>query len=252
MSSTDYMLTQLAELALRVADLESTIANMKADGDRLTNAMPGKTGNSMNTSIPLTKIGGGFPPVHPPHQRYFAPFQVSEQGHRRYTSERHRTLQPLQPFPLPQQSQQHYAYPHQDGYRSREHAHNRRPFGSAAANQMDRKRDQKQMTIQDVLQANEQVTIRVNKGKDGEGKMIQTTCVTRFDGNNLKVEECELVPSLNGMTTSKPGEILYKFIEGLHQNGHIERVFTTAPWKLCFVERDGQCLSLEQLRAKHV
>jgi hypothetical protein len=50
------------------------------------------------------------------------------------------------------------------------------------------------------------------------------------------------------MKSSKPGEILYKFIDELKSSGHIKKTFTIAPWKLCFVERDGVKKSLEELR----
>lgn len=243
MSSTDYILTQLAELSLRVADLESNNATMKAELERLTNhPIPPKTGTSMNTSVPLATVGNAIPNFNPAYSRYFAPFSAPDQGHRRhYDTERPRDFRPP-----------HHHNPHPRAYQRSAPVPAPRHYGSAAAGPSGpRKRDQKQMTIQDVLEANEQVTIRVNKGKDEEGKVIQTTCITRFDGTNLKVEECELVPSLKGTSTSKPGEILYKFIEELKSGGHIDRTFTTAPWKLCFVEREGQRLSLEQLRAKY-
>jgi hypothetical protein len=50
------------------------------------------------------------------------------------------------------------------------------------------------------------------------------------------------------MKSSKPGEILYKFIDELKNSGHIKKTFTIAPWKLCFVERNGIKKSLEELR----
>jgi hypothetical protein len=52
-----------------------------------------------------------------------------------------------------------------------------------------------------------------------------------------------------GKKTAKPGEILYKFIDELKNTGHIKRTFTIAPWRLCFVERDGVRKSLEELRS---
>jgi len=58
-----------------------------------------------------------------------------------------------------------------------------------------------------------------------------------------------LVSSLIGMTTQKPGEILYRFIDELKNGGHIKRTFSVAPWKLCFVKRNGVEITLDQLRA---
>ena len=104
------------------------------------------------------------------------------------------------------------------------------------------------LTIQDVLHLNETVTMEVGIGKDAAGNFLQTTCVTTFNGVTLTVTTCELVPSLVGMSTTKPGEILYRFIEELKNNGHIKKPFTIAPWRLCFVVRNGKKLSLEDLR----
>ena len=87
------------------------------------------------------------------------------------------------------------------------------------------------------------------KNKDEDGNDTQATVVATFDGSDLVVTECELVESLVGKKTAKPGEILYKFIDELKNSGHIKRTFTIAPWRLCFVERDGVRKSLEELRS---
>jgi hypothetical protein len=104
------------------------------------------------------------------------------------------------------------------------------------------------MSLSDVLKKGESVTIQVGTGKDSEGNFTNTTAEATFDGTDLVVDECELVESLVGMKSSKPGEILYKFIDELKSAGHIKRTFTIAPWKLCFVERDGVKQTLEELR----
>jgi hypothetical protein len=104
------------------------------------------------------------------------------------------------------------------------------------------------MSLSDILENNETVTIQVGTGKDSEGKFTYTTATAIFDGTNLNVTACELVESVVGMKSSKPGEILYKFIDELKSTGHIKRTFTIAPWKLCFVERNGIRKSLEDLR----
>jgi hypothetical protein len=109
-------------------------------------------------------------------------------------------------------------------------------------------KEYKPLTIQDVLHLNETVTIEVGVGKDHAGNFLQTSCVTTFDGVSLTVTACELVPSLVGMSTTKPGEILYRFIEELKNSGHVKKPFTVAPWRLCFVVRDGKKMSLEDLR----
>jgi hypothetical protein len=105
------------------------------------------------------------------------------------------------------------------------------------------------MTLSDVVHKDEIVTIQVGTGKDSGGKFTHTTAKAVFDGTDLCVESCELAPSLVGLKSSKPGEILYKFIDALKETGHIQRTFTIAPWKLCFVERSGVRKSLEELRS---
>jgi hypothetical protein len=86
-------------------------------------------------------------------------------------------------------------------------------------------------------------------GKDAEGKFTYTTAQATFDGTDLTVTACELVEPLVGMKSSKPGEILYKFIDELKNAGHITKTFTIAPWRLCSVEREGNKMTLEQLRS---
>jgi hypothetical protein len=105
------------------------------------------------------------------------------------------------------------------------------------------------MTLADVLEKDEEVTMEVRTGKDKEGNDTQAVVVATFDGTDLVVTECELAESLVDMKSSKPGEILYKFIDELKNAGHIKRTFTIAPWRLCFVERDGVRKSLEELRS---
>ena len=107
------------------------------------------------------------------------------------------------------------------------------------------------MTLSDVLKVDEEVTMEVRTGKDAEGNDTQATIVATFDGTDLVVKECELVESLVGMKSSKPGEILYKFIDELKSSGHIKRTFTIAPWKLCSVERNGKTMTLEEVRSHH-
>ena len=106
------------------------------------------------------------------------------------------------------------------------------------------------VSLSDILTTNEEVTFYVNTGKDAKGEFTKSTVVTTFDGTNLTVTHCEHVSSLVGLQTQKPGEILYKFIEELKNSNHIKRTFSVAPWKLCYVIRDGQMVTLDQLRNK--
>jgi hypothetical protein len=107
------------------------------------------------------------------------------------------------------------------------------------------------IALSDILQTDEQVTFYVNTGKDSNGNPTQSTAVASFNGTDLTVSTCDLVPSLVGLQTQKPGEILYKFIEELKNANHIKRTFSVAPWKLCYVVRDGQQQTLDELRKNY-
>jgi len=107
------------------------------------------------------------------------------------------------------------------------------------------------VSLSDVLSKDEPVTIQVGVGKDADGKFTYTSALAIFDGSDLLVTECPLVSSLVGVKSSKPGEILYKFIDELKSAGHIKRTFTIAPWKLCSVQRDGKTITLEEVRSVH-
>ena len=103
------------------------------------------------------------------------------------------------------------------------------------------------LTLSDVIQPNEKVTIQIKTGLN-DGVQSYATALTVFNGTELEVTECELADSLVGLKSSKPGEVLYKFMEELKDKGHIKNTFGIAPWRLCFVERNGVRVSLEELR----
>jgi hypothetical protein len=102
--------------------------------------------------------------------------------------------------------------------------------------------------LSDILKSNEEVTFTINTGKNNQGAFTTTTAVAIFDGTNLKVTACTDIPSLVGLTSSKPGEILYKFMNELKEANLITRTFQALPWRLCSVERDGQRETLSNLR----
>jgi hypothetical protein len=102
--------------------------------------------------------------------------------------------------------------------------------------------------LSDILQNNEDVTFTINTGKNAQGAFTTTTAVAVFDGTNLTVKACADIPSLVGLTSSKPGEILYKFMNELKEANLITRTFQALPWRLCSVERDGQRETLSNLR----
>lgn len=104
------------------------------------------------------------------------------------------------------------------------------------------------INLSQLLTNEEEVTFRVIVGKDENSNPTYTNTVATFDGTDFNVTSSELVPSLVGLKSSKPGEILYKLIDGLTQTGHLTRKFSIAPWRLCFVKRDGNYVSLNQLR----
>lgn len=104
------------------------------------------------------------------------------------------------------------------------------------------------INLSQLLANGEEVTFRVIVGKDESGNPTYTNTLAIFDGTTFNVTSSELVPSLVGLSSSKPGEILYKLIDGLTQAGHLTRKFSIAPWRLCFVKRDGNYVSLNQLR----
>jgi hypothetical protein len=122
------------------------------------------------------------------------------------------------------------------------------PYAAQASQASQAAQAPRTIALSDILAADEDVTFYVNTGNDSNGNMTQTTATASFDGSDLVVSTCDLVPSLVGLQTQKPGEILYKFIEELKNANHIKRTFSVAPWKLCYVVRNGQQQTLDELR----
>jgi len=104
------------------------------------------------------------------------------------------------------------------------------------------------MPLSEILQNGETVSFAINTSKDHTGNSVASTVLSTFDGTNLTVTECAAMPSLVGRVTTKPGEILFAFMNGLHATGIIQRTFHALPWRMASVTRDGQRLSLAQLR----
>ncbi len=99
-----------------------------------------------------------------------------------------------------------------------------------------------------ILNDGECVTMTIGTGKDEDGNFTNTTCTATFKDEQFTVTASELAPELVDKTFKAPGEVLYKFMDQLKQNGHIKRTFSVAPWKLCTVERDGKSVTLQELR----
>ena len=205
---------KITELQNTILALTATVATLSSEVARLSN----KTFHNqqvMKTSIPLL-------PMQPSYSR--RPFH--EQGRRAYRD--------LQGTGATSATASTSATSATNGT-------------SAASASTDTHR---MVSLSDILTTNEEVTFYVNTGKDAKGEFTKSTVVTTFDGTNLTVMRCEHASSLVGLQTQKPGEILYKFIEELKNSNHIKRTFSVAPWKLCYVIRDGQMMTLDQLRNK--
>jgi hypothetical protein len=108
--------------------------------------------------------------------------------------------------------------------------------------------DQAPIPLSEILTSGEVVTFGIFTGRDENGIKTSTVLAT-FDGTDLTVTECATVPSLVGLKTPKAGEILFKFMNGLKETGLIENTFNALPWRLASVQRDGQKVTLSQLRA---
>lgn len=104
------------------------------------------------------------------------------------------------------------------------------------------------MPLSEILLPNETVVFSIIKGKDATGKFVHSKLEAVYNGTDLLVMKCDDVPSLQGTSSSKPGEILYKFMFALKEANIITRTFQALPWRLCSVVRDGQELTLAQLR----
>jgi hypothetical protein len=261
MSSVDYtpvILAQLTDLQMRVTKQEATIAALKAEVERLTGSSVNVNHTTMRTSIPLRQHNGGDEYRNYPSKPY---------NNQRGDEYKQRSSGDYKPQRGDYKS-------HSDEYRNNTETRPPRPAlsvatGSVAANTsvpvaaggggrsrprvaptiaQQEKTPHPTMALSDVLEKDEVVTIQVGTGKDAEGNFTNTTATAVFDGTDLNVTECSLVASLVGMKSSKPGEILYKFIDELKNSGHIKKTFSIAPWRLCFVERNGVKKTLEELR----
>ena len=217
MSSTvDYtpvLLAQLTDLQMRVTKQDATIAALKAAVEHLTGhslAVP----NTIRTSVPLRSHDSG--------------------DFRRQQRTTHQSTgvnrAPIDRAP-------------RDGDRA-PRAYGSRPKVAPSGD----KPAYPTMSLSDVLKDNEEVTIHVHTSKGKDGEFIDAIAVATFCGTDLTVTECEDAESLVGMKSSKPGEILYKFIDELKKSGVIQKTFTIAPWRLCFVTRNNTRMSQEDLR----
>jgi hypothetical protein len=239
-AKTDYtplILAQLTDLSTRVTQLEAANAALRAEVSRL-----GQRGNGGNNG---GNGGNGFTNTStPPPAWTTSAFSFTTAAAKPAPAPRAAGTAVQMSIPLassaghlgPRQTTENPVPPRRQGPVLMNTASSSAP------------KEYKPLTIQDVLHLNETVAMEVGIGKDDAGNFLQATCFTVFDGVSLTVTACEHVPALVGMSTTKPGEILYRFIEDLKNNGLLKKPFTIAPWRLCFVVRDGKKMSLEDLR----
>ena len=237
MSSVDYtpvLLAQVTDLQMRLTTQESVIAALKAEVERLSGRPVNvshpvaSSGNTMRASVPLLPTAS-LPRHDGPHAPRGYPRSPRPDG----------AAHP-RAFNGPTRDQRAHNGEQQQPRRQRPQV--------AGAGESQERVAHPTMSLSDVLKNGEEVTMTVGTGKDSEGKWSEASALATFDGTDLVVTRCELISSLVGMKSSKPGEILYKFIDGLTEAGHVKRKFSIAPWKLCSVVRDGQKHTLEQLR----
>jgi hypothetical protein len=221
--STDQQ--KIAELQNTIIALTGTVATLSSEVARLSNK-PFHNQQVMKTSIPLL-------PMQQSYSRHRAPFQ--EQGRRPY-----REMHGTAASSATTASTASAATASSSAGAS--------AGASASATAATSTDTHRMISLSDILTTNEEVTFYVNTGKDAKGEFTKSTVVTTFDGTNLNVTRCDHVSSLVGLQTQKPGEILYKFIEELKNGNHIKRTFSVAPWKLCYVVRGGNTMTLDQLR----
>jgi hypothetical protein len=245
MSSIDYtpvLLAQLTDLQMRVTKQEATIAALKSEVERLTGSSinvnmhnSNMNHNTMRTSIPLRQHNNDHRSYgEKPHS---GDYKSSQRSNDYRNNTESRPPRPATTTAVTSSAVASSAIA--SGARTR----------PKVANVNTNTAPHPTMSLSDVLHKDEVVTLQVGTGKDADGNFTNTTATAVFDGTDLNVTECALVASLVGMKSSKPGEILYKFIEELKSSGHIKKTFSIAPWRLCFVERNGVKKTLEELRS---
>ncbi len=191
-------------------------------------------------------------PVYPSRPRGRVPYRShpnSDYDFRPHAFQESPTMNTSVPLQYVQSSRR---YPQHRGDAPRQRFHERRNAPrTQRSSEVNSSEQREPLQLSTLLQNNEDVTFQVIVSKNEQGQPVYTTATSRFDGTQLTVTACDLVPSLVNTQSTKPGEVLYKFINGLKENGHLKRAFSVAPWKLCSVQRNGQSFTLEELRRQH-
>ena len=226
MSSTteSTLLATIIDMNTRLANMETKVKHLvshSSNRERYTN-----NGRTMNTSVPLHTHSHN----HTQYSDDIVPMatDTSTMRHRR---------------PYQQQGGYHQGH-QQQGHQQQ--GHQQRQYNR---NQEDEKVPFVPIDLSELLNKDEEVLFQVIIGKEENGNLKFTTAEAVFNGVEFDVTRCELVPALVGVKSSKPGEVLYKLIDGLKESGYLQRKFSVAPWKLCSVLRNGLRVTLDQLRA---
>ena len=215
--SNDYTSTLALNLQQRVGSLENAVGFLMGEVQRLSQGSP-QASQGFQTSIPLQPIQGRRPYVP-------RPSNASNASHASQASQASQAAPSTRPSYASHASHASHA--------SQPHASEEAPAPIA---------------LSEILTNGEVVTFGIHTGRDASGSVTTSFLTATFDGTNLTVKECGPVASLIGLSSSKPGEILFKFMHGLVDAHLLPRTFNALPWRLATVQRDGQKVTLAQLR----
>ena len=215
------MSNEIQNIQHRLAMAENAISFLTNEVQRLSGAQMqySHASQSLQTAIPL-------------------------QGRRPYTQH----VQAQHAQHAQQTSYSQHAHASQSQSQPRAHASQSHASHAHASHASQSQDQQAPIPLSEILTTGEVVTFGIFTGRDENGIKTSTVLAT-FDGTDLTVTECDTVSSLVGLKTAKAGEILFKFMNGLKEVGLIERTFNALPWRLASVQRDGQKVTLAQLRA---
>jgi hypothetical protein len=250
--------SKIAQLDQRLFNAEGMISALSAEIDRMNGFKPVRP-QSIKTSIPLVPIQPMFQSPPPPqaapqssppiplHNSFHLLPQVQHQQPPPQQQPQPQQIPLSQPMSQPPQSFG-IAQPPFPSFGFRRGGMSRGGFMGRPTFPPRQSEEMIQTNLADILKEGEVTTFSITTGKMPSGALIQETAKAVFDGSQLTVIECQAVPDLLDLKTAKPGEILFKFMHELKDKGMISRTFNALPWRHCTVERDGQRLSLSQLR----
>jgi len=251
--------SKIAQLDQRLFNAEGMISALSAEIDRMNGFKPVRS-QSIKTSIPLVPPMFQSPPQQaatpsiPLHNSFHLLPQAPPKQQQQQQMQPPPQMQPPQQQAPPMQLSQSLSQPPSYGqptfpsFGFRRGGMSRGGFMGRPTFPPRQSDELMQTNLADILKEGEVTTFSITTGKMPSGALIQETAKAVFDGSQLTVIECQAVPDLLDLKTAKPGEILFKFMHELKDKGVISRTFNALPWRHCTVERDGQRLSLSQLR----